>query len=391
MKILYILMIFILLAGSAFACSMFTKTVDGKTLIANNEDWNDPNTYVWFEPGEGNEYDCMFVGYENLFPQGGLNEAGLYFDGFATAPKPIKKSLDKPLFDGWLNSHVMKTCATIDEVISIFDEFNLQFLERAMFMFVDKTGDAVIIEGDEYIRKKGDSQIVTNFYQSLVPEGMEYPCERYNMLVPMMQECEVSVADFRKALAAVHAEGEYPTIYSNIIDPNALVMFLYHFHNFENVAVIDMKEEMAKGYHVVEMSTLFPKTYAFERYVQQLETTLARVLRKIINEDGLLTALDAYEEQKSSKGSDETYPINEYELNILGYLYLNEGRFDEAIAIFKINVENFPDHCNCYDSLGEAYMTAGMKDLAIINYTKALELNPDYPSSRDALKILMNE
>jgi len=36
-------------------------------------------------------------------------------------------------------------------------------------------------------------------------------------------------------------------------------------------------------------------------------------------------------------------------------------------------------------------MTAGMKDLAIKNYTKALELNPDYPSSRDALEILMNE
>jgi len=205
-----------------------------------------------------------------------------------------------------------------------------------------------------------------------------------------MRECDVIVTDFRKALSAVHAEGEYPTLYSNILDPHELVMYLYLFHNFEEVITIDMKQEMEKGYHVIKMDTLFPSTFAYEIFLLNLENTLARFLQKIIDKDGLETALDEYKKLNQDKNAD-SYTINEYELNNLGYLYLNSGKFDEAIAIFTINVEQFPEHCNCYDSLGEAYMAADMKERAIQNYQKALEINPDFPSSRDALKKLMEK
>ena len=43
----------------------------------------------------------------------------------------------------------------------------------------------------------------------------------------------------------------------------------------------------------------------------------------------------------------------------------------------KINVELFPEAFNPYDSLGEAYMTAGETELSIQNYAKSLELNPE--------------
>jgi hypothetical protein len=41
---------------------------------------------------------------------------------------------------------------------------------------------------------------------------------------------------------------------------------------------------------------------------------------------------------------------------------LHKGKLDEAIAIFKINAENFSEYYKCRDGLGEAYMTAGMND-----------------------------
>ena len=49
--------------------------------------------------------------------------------------------------------------------------------------------------------------------------------------------------------------------------------------------------------------------------------------------------------------------------------YLNQNLYDEAIEILKINIELFPDVANGYDSLSEAYLTAGNAEMAI-KYSK---------------------
>ncbi len=85
------------------------------------------------------------------------------------------------------------------------------------------------------------------------------------------------------------------------------------------------------------------------------------------------------------KGADEHYrklsekfryeiPVPEAMVNILGYQALGGGRTDEAIAIFKRNVERYPDSANVYDSLAEAYETTGKLDLAAPLYEKASTL-----------------
>jgi cytochrome c-type biogenesis protein CcmH/NrfG len=60
----------------------------------------------------------------------------------------------------------------------------------------------------------------------------------------------------------------------------------------------------------------------------------------------------------------------------------------EAIEIFKLNVEAYPQGFNTYDSLGEAYMVNGDKELAIQNYKKSLELNPQNSNATAMLKKL---
>ena len=390
-KKLVILMFFVILCTSAFTCSMFTKTVDGKTLVGNNEDWENPDPVVWIQPGEDGKFDCIFVGFDDFFPQGGMNEAGLCFDGFAAEFKPVTESLNKPEFQGILIIHIMETCATIDEVITEIDKYNLQQLGPAMLMFVDKTGDAVIIEGDEYIMKEGDFQIVTNFYQSEVEEGEKTGCVRYDNLLSQLPKLEVTIEGFTKALASTHAEGKYPTQYTNIFDPNKLEMYLYRYHDYSNFVTFDFKEEMKLGRHVIEMKDIFPKLYAYDNFVRQQSKTMAKELQKLIDQDGLRTAMEAYPELKEKKKTVYTYPLNEGEMNLMGYSYLTDGKIDEAITLFKINVENFPDSWNCYDSLGEAYMNAGKTDLAIKNYEKSVKLNPDNEGGIEILKELKKE
>jgi CubicO group peptidase (beta-lactamase class C family) len=74
-------------------------------------------------------------------------------------------------------------------------------------------------------------------------------------------------------------------------------------------------------------------------------------------------------------GPKGTY--NETLLNDIGHCLLKRKHLDAAVTIFRLNVEAYPNSWLVYDSLGEAYMKSGNKDLAIQNYKKSLKLNPD--------------
>ena len=67
---------------------------------------------------------------------------------------------------------------------------------------------------------------------------------------------------------------------------------------------------------------------------------------------------------------------------------MGTGKLKEAIEIFKLNVEAYPKGFNTYDSLAEAYMNNKENELAIQNYKKSIELNPENKSAVDALKRL---
>lgn len=64
---------------------------------------------------------------------------------------------------------------------------------------------------------------------------------------------------------------------------------------------------------------------------------------------------------------------------------LASHRTEDAIGLFKLNADAHPRSANVYDSLGEAYMIAGQKELAITNYQKSLKLNP---ANANALEML---
>jgi hypothetical protein len=64
-------------------------------------------------------------------------------------------------------------------------------------------------------------------------------------------------------------------------------------------------------------------------------------------------------------------------VNQFGYALMGEKKIDDAIAVFKSNVENYPNSANVYDSLGEAYENSGQLELSRVNYEKAYTLGKD--------------
>ena len=60
--------------------------------------------------------------------------------------------------------------------------------------------------------------------------------------------------------------------------------------------------------------------------------------------------------------------------NAAGYALLRAGRTDDAVAVFRANVEVHPEYANGWDSLGEAYEARGMRAEAAEAYRRAVAL-----------------
>ena len=113
---------------------------------------------------------------------------------------------------------------------------------------------------------------------------------------------------------------------------------------------------------------------------------VSEVLIQTIQEKGVNAALAQYRDLKLTRR--DIYDFSEDDLIALGYRLINMHKYNEAIAVLGLSVEEYPASYNAYDSLAEAYMDNGNTELAIQNYKKSLELNPNNKNGIEMLKKL---
>jgi CubicO group peptidase (beta-lactamase class C family) len=87
---------------------------------------------------------------------------------------------------------------------------------------------------------------------------------------------------------------------------------------------------------------------------------------------------------------DPQFHLDEERVNDWGYGLIEERKFRQAIELLKLNVYLHPGSANTYDSLALAYEKHGDIALAIANYRKALEIEPNNRmlDAHDRLKVL---
>ena len=113
---------------------------------------------------------------------------------------------------------------------------------------------------------------------------------------------------------------------------------------------------------------------------------ISMIMGGTILNSGVAKAIEYYRELK--RNQPNSYDFQEAQLNSLGYQLMSMNRLNDAIDIFKLNVEVFPQAYNTYDSLAEAFMKTGNKELAIENYEKSLKLNPQNTNAFEKIKEL---
>jgi CubicO group peptidase (beta-lactamase class C family) len=106
----------------------------------------------------------------------------------------------------------------------------------------------------------------------------------------------------------------------------------------------------------------------YSRYDSPSSLFLKALLEKGPDEAKIL-----YYETRKTRPDD----LNEATVNQIGYSLMNAKKYKEAIEVLKLNVESYPESANVYDSLAEAYLNNGDKELAVTYYKKVLEIIPE--------------
>jgi imidazolonepropionase-like amidohydrolase len=114
--------------------------------------------------------------------------------------------------------------------------------------------------------------------------------------------------------------------------------------------------------------------------------SIAAALQRTLETEGIEAARAQYADLR--RREPDAYDFDEGELNLLGYQLLEKKKVDEAIAIFGINAEAFPQSAYAFDSLAESHMVKGDRERAIQHYRRSLELDPRNSNAADMLKKL---
>jgi len=249
------------------SCTIFTASHGDKVFFGNNEDWINPKTYYWVIPSSDENYGVVFFGFDNFWPQGGINDKGLAFDVNALPRSPINPhpelpKVRNPFYD------FLKTCASVDEIIEKVKNYSWESSWKAQLHVADRMGNAVIISAGPdgeiaFTRKqKGDGYLVsTNFNRANIENG-KYPCWRYDTAVGMLKKLQykgsLTVDNFRSILDAVHVEGaSINTVYSNIFDLTNGIVYLYHWHNYDEVVELNVAKEVTRTLSPTQIEDLF--------------------------------------------------------------------------------------------------------------------------------------
>jgi tetratricopeptide (TPR) repeat protein len=116
--------------------------------------------------------------------------------------------------------------------------------------------------------------------------------------------------------------------------------------------------------------------------------TLAEELASVYRASGVDSTVARYRMLRQRFYGTGSYDFSERSLNEVGSSLLSQGKSQDAILIFQLNVEQNPSSSFAYSSLADAYAAAGQKDLAIQNYEKAISLEPRNREAEQKLKEL---
>lgn len=145
---------------------------------------------------------------------------------------------------------------------------------------------------------------------------------------------------------------------------------IIQLNNTGGASLSEMRQEITK--------VLYGKPF------DEPKKSIISVLYKSLQQSGVTSIASTYNRLK--KNSPKKYQFSENKLNNFGYQLLQQKKLIAAVEVMKLNAIEYPESANVHDSLGEAYLANGQKNLALASYEKSLELDPSNANAKQLKK-----
>lgn len=362
-KSLLVIFTFCIQIVPAVACTIFIASDKSKVLVGNNEDYTPTvRTFLWVRPQQQNANGYVFWGFEEQYPEGGMNDKGLFYD-VAALPQKVRliKDPKKTDFEGYIVEKVLRECNTVDEVIKWVSKYNLTWYEKAQIFVADRSGAYAIINASYIIRPTEQKFTLTNYNLSN-PDNKDFKCWRRNTVGQLLTNNPVSVDLFTKTLEqTAQRETDNATLYSQVCDLKNNTIYLYQKGDFSQVRRIKLADLLKQGKKDIEIKELFPKRI-YDDLVKEYKT------------NGIASTLNFY--QKQRQANKNGYFFAENDLEQLGYQLIDSNKVADAIQLFKLNLKFYPNSDRANAALANAYLKEGKSKDAADMYHKVREINP---------------
>jgi hypothetical protein len=278
-----ILTIFLLLLSylNGFTCSMYKITIGDKTIVGTNFDAYYTSPRIWFEktlkPGT---YGAAFSGgrvsgVNGFAPQSGMNEVGLSFSRLASAT-PDKNIVDMSHKKTIANEcsylkNILHTCKSIEEVQNYISQYDHSFFKEDVFIYIEKSGKYLIVEPYTLITGNDANYVLSNFCPSVTNGTDANKLDRYRKGIELLKiKVDTSLEFCKSMLDSMHVcrnkIGDGTLLSSNWDLKDGLIT-MYFYHDYTHSIQYNLKDELAKGDHFFEISTIFPSNAEFKKLV----------------------------------------------------------------------------------------------------------------------------
>ncbi len=244
-----------------FACLILFITDGRNILVANHEDWYARDAEISFVPAEGRSFGMLYFDFASeRSAQGGMNTAGLFFDGTRTPYAPYQANNSKPDCHCYIWKKILAECSTADQALSYIRKFRVPEIEEVHILLADRSGNSIVVgiynDSLQVHRRSKNYQLLTNFNLNNPSYGDEPPCERFARADSMLAlDSAATIINLEKILSKTH-QGAL-TVYSNIYNLTSGEVYIYQKANFFKKVKINLAGELKKGRHAVRIEALF--------------------------------------------------------------------------------------------------------------------------------------
>jgi hypothetical protein len=258
-------------------CTVVTVSKGDQVFFGGNDDYINPDSYYWVDPGNENRYGAIWIGTPDNVQQG-INEKGLAYDANGlprvdTNPHPERKWVSTSYT--YYPIQILHECATVEQVIEWANTHRWHSYMHDQMHFADASGDAVIIsagaDGELAFTRKppGDSYLISTNVNAANPSN-GYPNNNYTIASKELSQLldkqgDLTFQDVTGVMDAVHVTGGSSwTLETLLADlPNG-VIYIYYFYQYDQPLILNLAEELKNDRPSGPLSALFPEDVRLE-------------------------------------------------------------------------------------------------------------------------------